>query len=113
MSPRETSSPDALAAVVGLLDGARLSADAASGGDLLSPWANVAMSAHLAAAMLQPLLPWPAEIRVVGDCRDNLAHAVRELDRIDPSDGVPVDALVHARCWLATALADAERLQSP
>lgn len=113
MSPRETSSPDALAAVVGLLDGARLSADAASDGDLLSPWANVAMTAHLAAAVLQPLLLWPADIRMVGGCRDNLAHAARELDRINPSDGVPVDDLVHARCWLATAIADAERLQIP
>lgn len=118
MSPHQTSSPgpetlDALAAVVGLLDGARLSADVAAQGDLLSPWANVAMSAHLAAAPLQKLLTWPSETRIVGDCRGNLARAAEELDRLDPSSGLDVDGLVLARCWLATALADADRLQSP
>lgn len=64
MKPSQTGSPapetlDALATVVGLLDGARLAAEAAAHGDNLSPWANVAMSAHLAAAGLRQLLPWP------------------------------------------------------
>ena len=118
MSPRKTSTPspealEALADAVGLLDGARLSADAATDGDLLSPWADVAMSAQLAAATLQLHLAWPAEIRMVGDCRGNLARAAEELDRLHPFADVDIDDLVLARCWLATALADADRLHSP
>lgn len=118
MKPPPTGQPapetlDALATVVGLLDGARLAADAAAHGDHLSPWANVAMSAHLAAAGLRQLLPWPPQTRMVGDCRRSLKESAEELGRIGPGAGLPVEDLVLAPGWLATAIADVERLQRP
>lgn len=71
------------------------------------------MSAHLAAAGLRQLLPWPPQTRMVGDCRRSLKEAAVELGRVNPGTGLPVGDLVLARGWLATAIADAERLQGP
>ncbi len=117
MNPPQTGAPsqtlDALATVVGLLEGARLAAEASTHGDNLSPWADVAMSAHLAAAGLRQLLPWPPQTRMVADCRSSLAAAAEELGRLDSGIGLPVEDVVLARGWLATAIADVERLLRP
>lgn len=103
----------AIAHVVALLEGARLAADATSGGDQMSAWANVSMSAHLAGAVLQRFLQWPQEPRIVEDCYQTLATALSELDRLDGSVGVPMEDLVFVRTWLSSALRDAKVLGDP
>lgn len=108
-----TTPEERLAPVVGLLHGAQLAADAATKGDPLSPWANVAMSAHLAAALLGQHLTWPPPARIARDCAGSLRAAADELDGAALSAGLPADDLVVARGWLSTAIADADRLQSP
>ncbi len=117
MNPPRTGAPsqtlDALADVVGLMDGVRLAAEAEAQGDHLSPWSNVAMSAYLAAAGLRQLLPWPPQTRMVADCRSSLAAAAGELGRLDSGIGLPVEDVVLSRGWLATAIADVEHLLRP
>jgi hypothetical protein len=93
------------------LEGAYRLACAAASSDLLSPWANTAMSIHLAAAGLSRHLPGPASAADHPDCLTALHAADTQLTHLPPSQHVPPPDLGLIRTRLATALSEAHSLQ--
>ena len=93
------------------LEGAYRLACAAASSDLLSPWANTAMSIHLAAAGLSRHLPGPAGAADHLDCLTALHAADTQLTHLPPGHHVPMRDLALIRTRLATALSEAQSLQ--
>lgn len=93
------------------LEGAYRLACAAARIDLLSPWANTAMSIHLAAAGLSRHLPGPAGAADHPDCLTALHAADTQLTQLPPDHHVPPPELGLIRTRLATALSEAQSLQ--
>jgi hypothetical protein len=93
------------------LEGAYRLACAVAGSDLLSPWANTAMSIHLAAAGLSRHLPGPAGAADHPDCLTALSAADTQLTQLPPGHHVPPTDLALIRTRLATALSEAHSLQ--
>ena len=107
-----TATSRVLACTVAHLESAYTLACRAAGSDLLSPWANTAMSIHLASAGLGVHLR--AGVLTAGhrDCLTALRAAQAELTRLPADHGLPLLDLAMLRRSLAHALADAERLQA-
>ena len=93
------------------LEGAYRLACAAAGSDLLSPWANTAMSIHLAAAGLSRHLSEPAGSAHHPDCLTALRAADTELPHLPPGQHVPLLDLALIRNRLATALSEAQSVR--
>lgn len=93
------------------LEGAYALACASAGSDVLSPWANTAMSIHLAAASLSRYLPEPVPAADHADCLTALRAAQTELMLLQPDHHLPQPDLALIRTRLATALAEAQSLQ--
>ena len=83
-----TSTTDVVARASAHLERAYALACRAAEDDLLSPWANLAMSIHLAAAGLSWYLPGPVPAAEDADCLTALLAAQRELLTLDDVDGL-------------------------
>lgn len=93
------------------LEGAYRLACAAASSDLLSPWANTAMSIHLAAAGLSRHLSGPAGAADHPDCLTALHAAETQLAQLPPGHYVSPPELGLIRTRLATALSEVRSLQ--
>ncbi len=108
ISPFATS---VLSATAAHLDSACTHAHHNAGDDLLSPWANTAMSIHLAAGGLQLHLPGPVVPAEHPDCLTALRAGAAELARL-PDDALPLLDTVLVHTQLTTALRHAQALQA-
>ena len=84
----------------------------AIGEDNLSPWANTALSIHLAAAGISMHLSCePVPSSAHPDCLRALQAAQAEMVQLAPGHQLPLDELTLIRTRLATALVQARSLQ--
>lgn len=109
-SPGDPGSTRGLAQTAAYLEAAYAHACVAAGSDLLSPWANTAMSIHLAAAGLSVHLPGPVTAAVQPDCLSALTAAQAEITMLGPDHQVPVADVALIRTRLASALSEAVSL---
>jgi hypothetical protein len=113
--PRITATDPEVAGVLSRtaehLEGAYRLVCAAASSDLLSPWANTAMSIHLAAACLSRHLPGPPGAADHPDCLSALQAADTQLTHLPSSHHVPPPDLALIRTRLASALSEAQSLQ--
>lgn len=107
-----TATSRVLSRTVAHLESACALACTAAGSDLLSPWANTAMSIHLATA--GPSVHLRACVPSAGhrDCLTALRAAQAELTRLPADHGLPLVAFAMVRSSLARALADVQGLQA-
>lgn len=109
ISPFATS---VLSATAAHLDSACTHAHHNAGEDLLSPWANTAMSIHLAAGGLQLHLPGPVVPAEHPDCLTALRAGADELARLPIEDALPLLDAVLVHTQLTAALRHAQALQA-
>ncbi len=101
---------DVLSRAASHLQGAYQLAFNTAGSDLMSPWANTAMSIHLASAGIAMHLehePVPSTEHT--NCLAALRAAQAEMIQL-PQGRLPLDDLTLIRTRLATALAEAQSL---
>ena len=101
-----------LAGTIALLENAYGLACAAAGSDLMSPWANTAMSIHLASAGLSVHLRACVPAAEHRDCLTALQAAQVELTAVPAVHGLPLLDLAMVHGSLAHAVADARALQA-
>lgn len=105
------STDDILTRAITHLESAYRLACRAAGSELLSPWANIAMSIHLASAGLSVHLPgFPPAVAHPG-CLGALRAAQTELTRLPADHGLPNVDLAAVLSRLASALREAQSLQ--
>jgi hypothetical protein len=111
-STRDHDPLGTLARTAGHLEGAYALACTANGVDVLSPWASIAMSIHLAAAMLSVHLPEQVAPTSHPDCVTALRAAAAELHGAASNHVyIPLADLTQIQARLATALHEAQSLQ--
>lgn len=113
LAPISNETADVLGRMAAHLEGAYAHACTAAGSDVLSPWANTAMSIHLAAAGLSMHLPEPVSAAKHLDCLTALRAAQTALTLLPPDHQLPQPDLALIRARLATALNEAQSLQGP
>lgn len=109
-NPTTTAASDVLSRARSHLEGAYQLACEAIGDDTLSPWANTAMSIHLASAGIAMHLehePVPSTEHT--DCLAALRAAQAEMIHL-PQGRLPLDDLTLIRTCLADVLAEAASL---
>lgn len=109
-APGYPGSATVLARTAAHLEAAYAHACAAAGSDLLSEWANTAISIHLAAAGLSIHLPGPEPATSQPDCLSALTAAQAQIMLLGPDHQVPAAELAQIRTRLATALSQAQSL---
>ncbi len=101
-----------LAGTIAHLENAQALACVAASSDLMSPWANTAMSIHLASAGLSVHLRTSVPAAGHRDCLTALRTAQTELTALPADHGLPQVDLAMVRSSLARAVADAQALQA-
>jgi hypothetical protein len=96
-----------LTGTVAHLESAHRLACAAAGSELMSPWANTAMSIHLASAALSVHLQACVPAAEHRDCLTALLAARACLTALPADHGLPLLDVALVRNRLASALADA------
>lgn len=103
---------DVLSRAASHLQGAYQLAFNTAGSDLMSPWANTAVSIYLAAAGIDRHLPEAALTTEHPDCLTALRAAQAELLQLPEPHQVPIDELALIRTNLADALTETRALQA-